>query len=100
MRWLSRLVSVGVVLVVLTIAVLVIRSRVPDLRVGGGFFTYAKFRDGSRLQVGSPIMIAGVRVGDVTKISIEGRFARIDMRLLDDVRLPLDSFITRRADSP
>jgi phospholipid/cholesterol/gamma-HCH transport system substrate-binding protein len=100
MRWLSRLVSIGVVLVVLTIAALLIRTRVPDVRVGQDFATYAKFRDGSRLAVASPVMIAGVRIGDVTKISIEGRFARIDMRLRDDVQIPVDSFITRRADSP
>jgi phospholipid/cholesterol/gamma-HCH transport system substrate-binding protein len=100
MRWLSRFVSVAVMLAVLTLAGLWMRSRVPDLSVGGGFATYAKFRDGSRLQVGSPVMIAGVRIGDVTKISIEGRFARIDMRLRDDVQLPADSFITRRSDSP
>ncbi len=99
MRWLSRLVSVGVVLVVLTIAALWIRSRIPDTRVGEDFVTYARFRDGSRLQVSSPVVIAGVRIGDVTKISIEGRFARIDMRLKDDVQVPVDSFVTRRADS-
>jgi len=99
MRWLSRLVSAGVVLVVLAIAALWIRSRIPDPSVGGGFLTYAKFRDGSRLQAGSPVVIAGVRIGDVTKISIEGRFARVDMRLADDIQLPADAFVTRRADS-
>lgn len=99
MRWLSRLVTVGVVAVVVTVAALWIRSRVPDTRVGGGFVTYALFRDGSRLAVSSPVVIAGVRIGDVTGISIEGRFARIDMRLRDDVELPVDSFVTRRADS-
>jgi len=100
MRWLSRLVTVGVLLVILTVVGLWMRSRVPDLRVGQSFVTYAKFRDGSLLAVGSPVVIAGVRIGDVTKISIEGKFARIDMLLRDDVQLPVDSFITRRADSP
>src|SRR5689334_7317652 len=99
MRWLSRLVSVSVVLVIVAIAVLLIRSRVPDLRVGGHFITWATFRDGSHLEVSSPVVIAGVRIGDVTRVSIEGRFARIDMRLKDDVQIPIDSFVTRRADS-
>ena len=44
MRWLSRLVSVAVVLVVMTLAWLWMRSRVPDLSVGQDFATYAKFR--------------------------------------------------------
>lgn len=99
MRWLSRLVSVAVVLVIVTLAVLWMRSRVPSTNVGGGFATHALFRDGSRLAVGSPVVIAGVRIGDVTKISIQGRFARVDMRLQDNVQLPADSFVTRRADS-
>jgi phospholipid/cholesterol/gamma-HCH transport system substrate-binding protein len=99
MRWLSRLVSISVVLALVAIMVLWMRSRIPDARIGGDFVTHAKFRDGSRLAVGSPVVIAGVRVGDVTKISIEGRFARIDMRLRDGIQVPVDSFVTRRADS-
>ena len=99
MRWLSRLVTLGVVAALLAVGALWIRSRIPDLRVGEGFETYAKFRDGSRLQVGSPVVIAGVRIGDITRISIEGRFARIDMRLKNGVELPVDSYVTRRADS-
>lgn len=99
MRLLSRLVSISVMLAILAIVALWMRSRVPDARVGGGFETHARFRDGSRLAVGSPVVIAGVRIGDVTKISIEGRFARIDMRLRDGSEIPVDSFVTRRADS-
>lgn len=99
MRWLSRLVTVGVVLVVIGVVALWIRSRVPDSSIGGTFETHALFRDGSRLQAGSPVVIAGVRIGDVTGISIVGSFARVDMRLRDDVQLPPDTFVTRRADS-
>ena len=99
MRWLSRLVTLGVVVALLAAFTLWIRTRIPNLNVGEGFETYAKLRDGSRLQVGSPVVIAGVRIGDVTRISIEGRFARVDMRLKDGVELPVDSFVTRRADS-
>jgi phospholipid/cholesterol/gamma-HCH transport system substrate-binding protein len=79
--------------------VLWMRSRVPDQNVGEGFLTYAKFRDGSHMAVGSPVVIAGVRIGDITKISIEGRFARVDMDLREDVQIPVDAFVTRRADS-
>src|SRR5262245_49659494 len=100
MRWLSRLVTASVGLGVLALLVLVIRSRMPSTQVGGTFLTYARFHDGSRLQPGSPVVIAGVRIGDITKMSIEGRFARVDMRMTDRVQLPADStFATRRADS-
>lgn len=99
MRWLSRLVSIGVIVAVLALVALWIRSRVPNAAVGEDFVTHALFRDGSRLAAGSPVVIAGVRIGDVTKVSIEGRFARVDMRLKNGVQLPVDSFVTRRADS-
>jgi phospholipid/cholesterol/gamma-HCH transport system substrate-binding protein len=99
MRWLSRLVSLGILVAIAAFGAMLIRARVPDLRVGQAFTTYAKFRDGSHLAVSSPVVIAGVRIGDVTRVSIEGRFARIDMRLRDNVQIPIDSFVTRRADS-
>ena len=99
MRWLSRLVSIGALVALVAIGAVLIRARVPDLRVGQSFLTYAKFRDGAHLAAGSPVVIAGVRIGDVTRISIDGRFARVDMRLRDDAQIPIDSFVTRRADS-
>ena len=99
MRWLSRLVTVATLVAVAGAAGLWVKSRMPSNELGGRFRTHALFRDGSRLQVGSPVVIAGVRIGDVTGISIQGRFARIDMRLIDGIDLPVDSFVTRRADS-
>lgn len=99
MRWLSRLVTITTLVAIVAGAVFLIQRRVPDLRVGQSFVTYAKFRDGSHLQVGSPVVIAGVRIGDITGVSIAGRFARVDMRLQDNVQIPIDSFVTRRADS-
>lgn len=99
MRWVSRLVTIGVVAAVLGGFALLIWSGVPDAQIGERFVTYTKFRDASRLAVGSPVVIAGVRIGDITKLSIEGQFARVDMRLQDDVEIPADSFVTKRADS-
>lgn len=96
----SRVITAIVSVAVLAIAGVLIYSKIPDTRVGGTFKTFAMFHDGSRLQPGSPVIIAGVRVGDVTKLSIEGRLARIDMQLQDYVRLPAETtFATRRADS-
>src|SRR3954463_9955923 len=79
--------------------VLYLRAKLPNQQEGTGFLTYAKFRDGSHLAVGSPVVIAGVRIGDITRISIEGRFARVDMNLRADSQIPEDAFVPRRADS-
>jgi phospholipid/cholesterol/gamma-HCH transport system substrate-binding protein len=78
---------------------LLIRAKVPNTQVAGSFLTYVKFRDASRLAHGSPVVIAGVRVGVIEKMTIEGTLARVDMRLIDGLDLPVDSFATRRADS-
>lgn len=77
---------------------LAIRNSIPGAK-GGKFKTYAEFRDGSRLAVGSPVVIAGVQVGTIDKLTVDGRLARVDMELQDGLDLPVDSFATRRADS-
>jgi hypothetical protein len=99
MRWLSRLVTVTVILAIIGGGVLFLRSKVPTTTIGGTFMTYAKFRDGSRFAVGSPVVVAGVRVGDIAHLSIDGPFARVDLRIKGDVKIPVDSFVTRRSDS-
>src|SRR5262245_48850770 len=80
-------------------AALCVRSKLPETRVGQSFTAWALFRDGSRLALRSPVRIAGVRVGEISNMTIVGEFARIDMRLRDDVDIPIDSWITKRAES-
>ncbi|HEU0029576.1 MAG TPA: MlaD family protein [Kofleriaceae bacterium] len=99
MRWVSRLTTIAVILIVVAGAALLIRSKVPETQYGGSFKSYTTFRDASRLQPGSPVVVAGVRIGDITGLAIEGRVARIDLRLDDKIKLPIDSFATRKADS-
>jgi phospholipid/cholesterol/gamma-HCH transport system substrate-binding protein len=98
-RWLTRLTALAVTATVIAGVALLIRASVPSTTMSGNFRTYAKFRDGSKLAAGSPVVIAGVQVGVIEKLTVEGRFARIDMRLQDGLDLPVDSFATRRADS-
>ena len=44
-------------------------------------------------------MIAGVRVGEVEKLTIEEPFARVDMRLENGVQIPRDSWVAKRTAS-
>lgn len=99
MSWLSRAVSIAVTIVVVAATALLVRSKVPTTHVGGAFRSYALFRDASRLAVGSPVMIAGVRIGEVSQLSLEGAFARVDMRLKDRVDIADDSWIVKKAES-
>jgi phospholipid/cholesterol/gamma-HCH transport system substrate-binding protein len=98
-RWLTRLTRIAVIAIVVGGLALLVRAVMPRGATGGSFHTYVKFRDGSRLAAGSAVVIAGVQVGVIDKLTIEGDFARIDIRLHDGLDLPADSFATRRADS-
>src|SRR4051794_28353352 len=71
----------------------------PATHVGQGFRSWALFRDGSRLATGSPVMIAGVRVGEITSLGGDDGVARVDMRLATNVQLPEDWGITKKAES-
>ena len=100
MRWLSRLVSFLVMTAVVVGIAMLIRRKMPETHIGQSFTTCASFRDGSKLSPGSPVLIAGVRVGEITSLGIVGEYARIEMRLLDNTEVPLDSWVTKRAFSP
>ena len=100
MRWLSRGITIVVLVGVLLLLVLFVRSRMPETEVGDSFRTCTRMRDGSRLAIGSPVLIAGVRVGEVTNMSVEGPVARVDMLLQDGINIPNDSWVTKRAMSP
>jgi ABC-type transporter Mla subunit MlaD len=98
-RWLSRAVSIMVIALVVVAGWVLLRSSMPATTVGQNFETWALFRDGSRLATSSPVMIAGVRVGEVSRLTVVGDFARVDMRLRDDSDIPIDSWVTKRAES-
>src|SRR5438105_10334677 len=71
---------------------LAVRSKIGRPTVPGEFHTWAVFRDASGLPVRSRVLIAGVQVGEITKLTIEGDLARVDMRMSDDVVLWDDAY--------
>jgi phospholipid/cholesterol/gamma-HCH transport system substrate-binding protein len=89
---LSRLVKVVVTLALFGAIWLVIRGRVGRPTIAGEFRTWAVFRDASGLPVRSRVLIAGVQVGEISHLTVEGSLARVDMRLTDDVVLWDDAF--------
>jgi phospholipid/cholesterol/gamma-HCH transport system substrate-binding protein len=103
MRWLSRLVTVAVIVGMVALGLTLIRAKMPETEIGQSFRVWAEFRDASRLAVGSPVVIAGVRVGEIEKLTVEGELARGDLRLVSTCRspipIPAESWITKRAES-
>ncbi len=94
-----RVVTLAVFGGVLAGASLLVARKAARPSVGQRFHTYALFRDGSRLPIGSQVVIAGVRVGEIDALSIDGRMARIGLRLRDDVVLYADAFAMKKSSS-
>ncbi|MBI3303343.1 MAG: outer membrane lipid asymmetry maintenance protein MlaD [Deltaproteobacteria bacterium] len=61
-----------------------------DLQHGRGYTVYADFTNASGLAPGSAVEVAGVRVGQVTAIDLNGTRARVRIKLSDEVRLQDD----------
>ena len=99
MRWLSRATTIAALAVLAGVATLVLWPRIRPTTVEGSFRTHAHFRDADGLPVGSRVVIAGVIVGEIEGLAIEGNQARVDMRLQDDVALWDDAYATRKASS-
>jgi len=89
---------IGIVLVAVGVVTFVVyrRTRTTEL---GGFRTYALFHDASKLPIGSRVMINAVQVGRIDALAVEGRLARISMRLRDDVEIWDDAWAEKKADS-
>lgn len=69
------------VVLVLVVAVL----TVGDISTGTTYS--AAFAESAGLREREEVMIAGVKVGEVTRVDLEGDHVRVDMRIDDDVRL-------------
>jgi len=57
----------------------------------GGFKLYADFNETGDIKLRAPVVIAGIRVGEVSGMSLDKERARIDMDLRPDLRLPIDT---------
>lgn len=91
-RALSSIVKVVVTLAILGGGWLLLRGKIGRPTVAGEFRTYAIFRDASGLPVKSRVLIAGVQVGEISHLAIDGGLARVDMRLADNVVLWDDAY--------
>src|SRR5690349_22917020 len=60
---------------------------------------YAYFRDASGLGTKSRIQIAGIPVGEVTGVTLEGTRAKVTVRVRRDVVLHQDAALIKRSES-
>ena len=96
----SRAAKVGLMTLVLAIAVLVgYRFIDRAAGTGGGYRVHAYMPDVTGIAPRSRVLISGIQVGVIDKLSLENGMARIDIRMKPDFPLYEDAAIGKRASS-
>src|SRR5512132_4054540 len=60
------------------------------------YVVYAFFEDATGLTWKSRVQIAGIQIGEVERIVLEGGRARLDLRVKNDIDLKVDACLTKR----
>jgi phospholipid/cholesterol/gamma-HCH transport system substrate-binding protein len=96
----STTVKVGLFTLIAVIAALLIH-RFVDKTTGssGGYLVFARMADASGLVKRSQVRIAGIPVGNIEDIRLEGGQARIDIRMNPGTELYQDASVAKQASS-
>jgi phospholipid/cholesterol/gamma-HCH transport system substrate-binding protein len=85
-KHISQGVKVGILVIVMIVGAYAVWKTIGQRASGGGKTELmAQFRDASGLPEGSRVLIAGLPVGEIDKLKIQGRYALVGMRLRDDL---------------
>lgn len=63
------------------------------------FPLYARFRDASGLHLGGKVVVAGLPVGQISELSVDGRFAKVTFRVRRDVEVWSSAVVVKKATS-
>ncbi|NOY92718.1 MAG: MCE family protein [Deltaproteobacteria bacterium] len=100
MRDSLRTAKVGLLVVVGLVAAFAIYRYVEERASGGdGYRVYALFDDARGLVPKSRVVIAGIPVGIIDRITLDGTMARVDIVINDGVALHRDASVAMRTES-
>lgn len=100
MKNLSLGVKVGVLVLLLVSGSYAVWKSIGKQSSGEGTLPLgARFRDASGLPVGSRVVVAGLPVGEITKLGIDGRHALVSFRLREDVPVWSNAIIFKKSSS-
>lgn len=98
MQNLSRSLKVGLLLIAAVVASVTLWRVLFRQQGGSGSYTvYALFNDATGLVPRSRVLTAGIAVGEIERIRLQGGKARIDIRLNQGVQLYANATVSRRA---
>jgi len=99
-KYLSSGVKVGILSLLVVIGTYATWKTIGSTASGEhNYDVWAKFKDASGLPRGSGVVIAGLPVGEIGGRSIEGRYARVTMRVRDDVVIWSNAVVYKKASS-
>ena len=100
MRPVAAGVKVGVlVLALLAGAYVVWKSLGADPAGANNITLWARFRDASGMPVGSKVVVAGLPVGEITSLQIDGRYAKVRFKIRADVAVWSSAVVFKKAAS-
>ncbi|MEZ4358839.1 MAG: MlaD family protein [Kofleriaceae bacterium] len=100
MKGISAGVKVGVLfLMMLSGSYAVWQSLGSDVGGGDSYPLSARFRDASGLPLGTKVLVAGLPVGVVSKLAIDGRHAIVTFRVRPDVQVWSSAIVIKKARS-
>lgn len=100
MRGVSAGVKVGVLFIIAALGVYVVwKNLATDPAGANSYALWAKFRDASGLPVGSKVVVAGLPVGEITGLEIDGRYAKVTFRVRGDVKVWSSAVVYKKSTS-
>jgi phospholipid/cholesterol/gamma-HCH transport system substrate-binding protein len=100
MKRLSGAIKVGILFTLLVGGAYGVWKTIGQTPSGASDFSvWARFADASGLPKGSRVVIAGLPVGEIADLAIDGRYARITMQLRDDVPIYDNAIVLKKSSS-
>jgi phospholipid/cholesterol/gamma-HCH transport system substrate-binding protein len=98
MQSISRSLKVGALIIAALVASVVTwRTLFQQQSTKGSYVVHALFRDATGLVPRSRVQTAGIAIGEIESIRLEGTMARVDVRINDSIHLHQNATIAKRA---
>lgn len=100
MKAISNAVKVGILALLMVIGSFGVWKTIGQKPSGSNNYDmWSKFRDASGMPVGSRVVVAGLPVGEIEGLSIDGRYARVNFRVRKDVEVYSNAVVYKKSTS-
>jgi phospholipid/cholesterol/gamma-HCH transport system substrate-binding protein len=99
MKGLSAGVRVGILFMLLAVGAYVVWKNLGSSSEEGGQEFFVRMKDASNLPLGSKVVVAGLKKGQVTKLEVIGRYAKIHFNLSEQIPVWSSAVVYKKASS-